>query len=618
MAKDYSKYSNAELIAHIQELEKQLKNNKYGLYWDKSIDEEVVVSECKRNIPVLVEDTSKRITSNTDLNNVLIMGDNFLSLTCLTMLNDKKFDIIYIDPPYNTGNKARDGGFKYNDEFIDRENSFRHSKWLSFMKKRLVLAHSLLDEYGVMFVSIDDNELFNLKLLLDSIFGEKNFLGNIIQNKGNAQNDAKNIQKNHDYILCYAKKRKFVTGSDGKYKEVPLINCRKTDEKVVYKDSEGRFYYIGSGLLTGSAPTLKERIKLGYTIYYNPQTDEKIAVHDYDEEKAMISNDEAFVYTDVLDLLQKGFIKIRPPKKNGKLGRWTWSLDKFNSESDKIIITAKMAVATKVFVDEKDVQVRGSKMYYEKNERTQNIKSFYDFSSAAGTEILTDILGEENDFNNPKNVEMLKFLIDSVDKTDATVLDFFGGSGTTGQAVIELNERDGGSRSFVICTNNENNICEEITYPRLKTVITGVRNDGTRYANSIDCGLVFYRTDFVADSDNTDQAKYCLVEKIDMSLCILENIYDLVKRNDTYSHYTNCSGTKNLFVYYDFYSQAAFTNFKNDIVMAKGKKVVYIFTTNNSVDDTLLGGLENITVKPVPAKMYEIFKEIREDLKRGE
>lgn len=282
--------------------------------------------------------------------------------------------------------------------------------------------------------------------------------------------EIKNIQKNNDYILVYAKKRKYVQGSDGKSKEVSLINTLANDEKNVYIDELGRYYYKGSGLVTGSAPTLRERINLGYTIYFNPKTNEKIAIHDYDEAKAMESDDESYVYSDRKELIDSGFIKIRPPKKNGKLGRWTWKLEKFNQESDKILITDNLSVVQKVFIDEKDVIKKGKKMVYYKQYRTENIKSVYDFPSGAGTTSLSDVIGP-NDFNNPKNLEMIKFLIESYDKDDALVLDFFAGSGTTGQAVLELNKKDNKKRRFILCTNNENSICDDVTYPRIKTVM---------------------------------------------------------------------------------------------------------------------------------------------------
>ena len=414
----------------------------------------------------------------------------------LKKTHERKIDLIYIDPPYNTGNKSKDGGFKYNDAFIDKENEYRHSTWLSFIKKRLLLSKDLLNEKGIIFISIDDNELFNLKILCDSIFGEKNFLGNIVQNKGNAQNDAKNLQKNHDYILVYCKNREFKLNSNGELKESSLISLPAVDEKEVFVDDDGRYYYEGSGLLTGSSPTLKERPNLGYTIYFNPTSKHIIGVHDYDENKIFESDEENEIYQDRNDLLANGYVKIRPPKKGKLLGRWTWSLEKFNLESDKILITKNFSVKTKIFIEEKNVIKKGKKMYYEKRYRTNNLKSIYNFSTSKGTEALQKIL-PGCDFNNPKNVDMLKMIVESINKKDALILDFFAGSASTGQAVMELNEEDGGNRHFILCTNNENEICEKIAYERLKTIITGFRKDGTKYSDGIKSNLKYYRCSYI-------------------------------------------------------------------------------------------------------------------------
>ena len=136
------------------------------------------------------------------VNHTIIEGDNLHALTALTFTHEAKIDVIYIDPPYNTGNKD----FKYNDSFVDREDGYRHSKWLSFMDKRLRIAKGLLSEKGVIFISIDDNEQAQLKLLCDEIFGEDNFIDNIIWEKNYApRNDAKYFSAAHDFILIYKK-----------------------------------------------------------------------------------------------------------------------------------------------------------------------------------------------------------------------------------------------------------------------------------------------------------------------------------------------------------------------------------------------------------------------------
>lgn len=165
--------SNDEKSALIELLK---THKKYGLVWEDKPEE--VEERLRDELPVLTEVKERAIISDAPdaPNHILIEGDNLEALTALSYTHSGKIDVIYIDPPYNTGKKD----FKYNDSYVDAEDSFRHSKWLSFMNKRLTLAKSLLSDKGVLFASIDDNEQAQLKFLLDSIFGTTNFLGQLI------------------------------------------------------------------------------------------------------------------------------------------------------------------------------------------------------------------------------------------------------------------------------------------------------------------------------------------------------------------------------------------------------------------------------------------------------
>ena len=194
-------------------------------------------------------------------------------------------------------------------------------------------------------------------------------------------------------------------------------------------------------------------------------------------------------------------------------------------------------------------------------------------------------------------------------------MDFFAGSGTTAQSVLELNNEDGGTRRFILCTNNENNICVGTTQPRIKSVITGVKKDGTRFSSGINANLYYFKTDFIRDETNSEQAKYNLVEKVDSLLCIAENVFDEVERNEYSSHYV--SENRHLFIYNDYYNVQKFNEFKNRVLCAKGEKTVYVYSSDNNVDESLIEG-SNIILKPIPSKIYEIYKEIVEDIKRDE
>lgn len=476
-----------ETFSILSEIENELNRTPYGLVWEEHSEQ--VDDDMKTKIPVFVNDKSKEIkTSILNKYNFLLEGDNLHSLKLLEKTHKGKIDVIYIDPPYNTGNKD----FTYDDRILNSDDEYRHSKWLSFMEKRLKLAHRLMRKNGIIYISIDNNEEAQLRILLDSIFSSNNYLGTIIQNKGNAQNDAINLQKNHEYILCYAKNRKFIT-INNKKKEIPLICDELHEEKEVFIDECGRYYYKGSSITTGGeGGTLNKRKNLGYTIYYNPKTKDKIGVCDYDIQLALTSNDENKVYTDDVKLLKQGYIKIRPPKKQNKLGVWTWDINRFNREKDSILITDNLAVVKKVFIDETEVEKKGKKLTYYKTGFTKNCKSIWDFSSASGTNSIQEILGAK-EFDNPKNVELIKKLIKIYrEKENPVVLDFFAGSGTTGQAVLELNREDCKNRNFILCTNNENNICTNVTYRRIKNVIEGYSNH-----EGIPSNLMYYKTDFI-------------------------------------------------------------------------------------------------------------------------
>ena len=199
----YSHLSREQLEAKLEKLERE----RYGLVWEDK--EEHVAKQCETELPVLKEDVSREIVKDaTQPYNFIIEGDNFHSLYTLNFTHKKKIDVIYIDPPYNTGNND----FVYNDKFVDKTDQFRHSKWLSFMSKRLRLAKNLLKNDGAIFISIDNNECAQLKLLCDNIFGEKNFCGQIIWRKksGGGQTDDFFVTE-HEYVLCYRRTDKLHT-----------------------------------------------------------------------------------------------------------------------------------------------------------------------------------------------------------------------------------------------------------------------------------------------------------------------------------------------------------------------------------------------------------------------
>lgn len=586
------KKSYEDLEKRIIELESKLKFlNKYGLVWDKEDTKEDVVLHCENNIPLLVQEEDKKIICNEGENNILIEGDNYHALTALNFVAKETIDIIYIDPPYNTGHND----FSYNDKFVDKEDCYRHSKWLNMISKRLVLAKELLKKDGIIFISIDDKEQANLKLLCDSIFGENNFITNFCWEKTQHFGRQKiNYYSNCEYILCYAKK--LFNSDNGSLKEL-LVEKVKTDliDAPLFNASNKE------NILTFKKGTVKFNLKDG--TYKTSKNESYLLIKPVIIKNSLNANDLILKFKSrwsqktIDEEINKGTTFWI--KSDGFAIRTVYHLGKTTNESPKQLIFTNTnnplcsinRFKTKVGVNEE------------------------------GSNELSNII-TQNIFSYPKPVSLIKYLLSLYYNYDLkqhnnnfTVLDFFAGSGTTGQAVMELNKEDGGHRKFILCTNNENNICTGVTYPRLKTVISGIRPDATKYSEGLPNNLFYFKTDFVKDENNTEQARYSLVEKVDGLLCIAENIFEEVERNDYSSHYK--SKNKHLFIFNDYYSKEKFYEFKQRILKTIGSKIVYIYSSNNDVDPTLIND-KDVIIKPIPSKIYEIYKEIVEEIKRGE
>lgn len=383
--------------------------------------------------------------------NLVIKGNNLIALHTLKSQFEEQVDVIYIDPPYYFDETKPSDTFTYN-------SNFKLSSWLTFMKNRLDVAKQLMSEDGVILISINGVAYAHLKLLCDSIFNY--YMGTIVWNKCNAQNDARNIQENHEYILVYTKNEKYC-------QDKRLHNLIIEDKKVLQNDN-GDYYYTISGITTGGAGgTLNNRPSLGYSIYFNETTGDFIGIQDADIEKAKISNNIEEVYTDDLLLISKGYIPIRPPKKGNKLGRWTWSVSKFNKDKGNIKINKTKtgySIVKTVFVPRDEV-FKIEDTAYTKVIKDGNAKSIVEYSSSLGTSDL-NALFHEKVFQNAKGISLLKHLIGMTSSENSIVLDFFGGSGTTGHAVLELNKEDGGNRRFIMVEQLD--YAQSLTLERVK------------------------------------------------------------------------------------------------------------------------------------------------------
>ncbi len=439
----YSDFSREDLILHIKELESQ---QRYGLVWEEDREPEKVVLACENNLPILKEEESKAIDNDSgEPVNLIIEGDNFHALTVLVQTHQNKIDFIYIDPPYNTG-KADD--FMYNDKFVDSNDKYRHSKWLSFMHSRLELAKTLLAEDGVIFISIDDNEIAQLKLLCNQIFGEENFIAQFIRkNKAGSGHDSGQIAVEFDYMLCFAKNKSAVKF---KKEELDVENDKKyklVDEHVAHR---GKYY-------------LRD---LDYKGSYSPSLDYELETPDLK--------------------------KIYPGQRLGKPNTWRWSREKvvWGIENDFIVFKLvkdqwKVYIKQYQFVDNKN-KLRIRKLPH---------RALIQFLNSDGSQELNNIV-KQNVFKFPKSIGLIMFCLNLIDRKDITVLDFFAGSGTTGHAVLQLNKKDNGKRKFIICTNNENQICENVTYPRICRAINGYSDLKDRKVAGLGGNLKYFKTSF--------------------------------------------------------------------------------------------------------------------------
>lgn len=426
MCEDINKQT---LVQYLSDLESEIKSKKYGLVYEEH--KECIDEILENNTPVLIEDESLFIDNGGKMN-FLIEGDNLASLILLKKTLRNMVDVIYIDPPYNTGNKD----FVYNDDAVDKVDTFRHSKWLSFMQKRLQLSRTLLSEKGLIFVSIDDNEQAVLKTLCDSIFNEQNYITMFIRKtKSMTGDDGNGLNIQHEYLLVYAKDKSKAT----------FIGEKKTFEGYSNPDNDP------NGIWCSADPSAKSGGETTYFPIKNPYTGQV----DYPPKGRYW----AFSQETLKKYISSGRVKFKKEIKKGQRG----------------FIFKRYAENMEVKTNPVDT------LYFCDNAYMNSI---------ATTE--TNNLIGAGKFSYPKPVEFIKHIIKYASNEKSLIIDFFAGSGTTGHAVMQLNKEDGGNRSFVLCTNNENNICRDVTYERIKRVIE---------KENYQASLKYMKVDFVPISE---------------------------------------------------------------------------------------------------------------------
>jgi len=553
MAKNYSDYTREQLLEEIKKL-KQKK--KFGLVWEEKTEK--VVEECKTNFPVLQEVPGFIIAGNDPQSptHLIIEGDNYHSLSVLNVTHKGKIDVIYIDPPYNTG-KADE--WKYNDKFVDDNDNFRHSKWLSFMQKRLKLTKNLLSENGTIFISIDDNEVAQLKVLCNEIFGENNFVGQWNWFKSaTPPNLSLKIKKNVEYILAYEKHR-----NNNRYKGVkkfsssddPFTKPQNTIKQLVFPANSVNFKLERGVIENGVYGTEK---------FPNKLLNDVIVENFTNQNEAIFEN------------------------------RFIWTQEKLNEElANNTVVNCS-----------KSIVLSYKKQNYSEEVPPNLVDESVGVSTTeeAGKE-LTAMFGEKV-FDYPKPVSLISYLLKF--KENSTVLDFFAGSGTTGHAVLELNKEDGGNRQFILCTNNENKICEEVTYPRIKKITEGYADKAAISAN-----VRYFKTDFVEKSEDTDENRVRLTERCYELLQIKESCYKSEKSSvENLKLWRGMN--KLLAVIFDRFDSTDDQKYLSDIAGCARNAdniVVYRFSINGNLDMDI-SALPNARLEEIPEEILKTFNQI--------
>ena len=578
-----SKIDKTELIAKLQRLEGLTdeersnligllrQHKKYGLVWEDKPED--VEERLRDELPVLKEAKDRALVSDRPdaPNHILIEGDNLEALTALSYTHEGRIDVIYIDPPYNTGNKD----FVYNDSFVDTEDSYRHSKWLSFMSRRLRIAKRLLSDKGVIFISIDDNEQANLKLLCDEVFGSRSFVDIFSWNKTETPaNLSLKTKKAIEYIVCYVKSPspiKFRGLSKTSISNNGLMNQTNSVHQLIFPKD-----LVDTKLPNGVYPK------------------GKYGTSSYDIE--LLEDTEVKDGYFVKDVVLKGKFK--------------WGQDYLNQSIKE---GTKISIKTKAFSPS-----------YEKAEYEPEVpwnlinKSFgVDTNEIASTK-LKEIMGETA-FSFPKPVSLIKYLINFIEAQ--TILDFFAGSGTTLHATMQLNAEDGGHRQCILVTNNENGICENVTYERNRRVICGYTTpkgqqvEGLRQNN-----LRYYRTAFIP-RERTQRNMRALVNAATDLLCIKENLYrellvdslQLSVRLTPRQVRLFADGTKGMMVIYDEqtipYIVEGLNNSKLSTLNSKLK--IYVFSPGRyAFDDDFFEVRDKVQLVALPAAIYDAYQRV--------
>lgn len=558
-------------------------HKKYGLVWEDKPED--IEERLRDELPVLIERNDEKvhpiISPNPEApNHLIIEGDNLAALTELLYTHAGKIDVIYIDPPYNTGNKD----FTYYDDFsddykklpyVDKDDAYRHSKWLSFMSRRLKIAKSLLTDKGVIFISIDDNEQANLKILCDEIFGESNFVAKFDWRKKTGANDAKDIAVITESILCFSKNKFYSIQSGIWNRDRTSRNDNRFKFSDEYVDIRGKYY-----LDTLDRGGLQYSDSLNFGIE---------------------APDGGVIFPHGRD---KYF-------NDGWIWKWSKSKIEWGIENGFIeFVESKKSKGSKFTIKYKVYELVDN----EGNPKSDIGRAFSNLITEPinqqGNSDISNIFDGDVPFSNPKPIGLIKYMLSTL-KWDS-VLDFFAGSGTTLHAVMQLNAEDGGHRTCILCTNNENNICEEVTYERNKRVIEGYRKPKGEFVEGLhNNNLRYYKTEFMPRTRSlSNLRKY--MEKATSLLNIKEDLYSekktfgRIKLDPKGARYFEADGKKMLIIYFSEF----IPEFVNEIAKMKldNPIKVYVFSPGKyAYDDEFAHVMDKVKLCALPTSIIEVI-----------
>lgn len=474
--------NTGNLLTYLSDLEKDVDGKKYGLVFEEH--QEAIDTVLAEHTPVLTEEKPLLIDHGGEMN-FLLEGDNLAALRLLEKTHRGRIDLIYIDPPYNTGNKD----FVYDDTFVDKTDTFIHSKWLSFISERLALASRLLSQNGAIVISIGYQEVHNLVILCQEMFANKQVICITVQTSGGKPNGGFTYTQEYLVFIVPEEFAPNAMSFTGGIERSPFEGLTLSTFDKTTRPNQTYPIFIDKTTMhiVGVGKSLTERVNDGtytgelkdFTFDYYEAPEGTVALWPVSSKGADCV--WRLISSRLLHDWECGYIKIS--KNKSKANQNEFSVQYLPDGVIKKVESGEL----EVLGHEDNMPT----LKFGKNETVGSeiptIWTEKDFFTTKGSSYVRELFGDKR-FPYPKPLEYIVEILRAASNDESIILDFFAGSGTTGEAAMVLNKASTGKRKFILCTNNENNICRNVTYERIRRVI---EREG--YAAS----LKYYRIDYV-------------------------------------------------------------------------------------------------------------------------